>query len=40
MVKFWVNRIKFGKATINDVPEKWREEVKAVLEKHTVGRCN
>lgn len=31
MVRFWVNRIKFGKATINDVPEKWREIVRLLI---------
>ena len=31
MAKFWANRIKRGKATIDDVPEKWREEVRALL---------
>ncbi len=31
MVKFWLNRIKSGKATIDDVPERWREEVRALL---------
>ena len=31
MVEFWVNRIKHGKATIDDVPAKWREEVKSLL---------
>ena len=28
MVKFWVNRIHAGKATIDDVPERWREAVR------------
>ena len=31
MAKFWANRIKQGKATIDDVPKKWREEVMALL---------
>lgn len=31
MAKFWVNRIRQGKATIEDVPERWREEVRALL---------
>lgn len=31
MAKFWLTRIKQGKATIDDVPEKWREEVRALL---------
>lgn len=29
--KFWVNRIKQGRATIDDVPKRWREEVKSLL---------
>lgn len=28
MVKFYVTQIKLGKITIEDVPEKWREEVR------------
>lgn len=31
MIKFWVNRIKMGKATLEDVPEKYREDVEALL---------
>lgn len=33
MVKFWVNRIKMGRATLDDVPERYREEVEAELNK-------
>ncbi len=33
MVKFYVNRIKNGKMTIEEVPEKWREAVKEALEE-------
>jgi len=33
MVKFYVLRIKQGKITIENVPEKRREEVKAALEE-------
>ena len=32
MVQFYVCRIKLGKMTIEDVPEKWRDAVKARLE--------
>lgn len=35
MVRFWLNRIKQGKATIEDAPEKWREEVRAMLSGKT-----
>ena len=31
MAKFWANRIKQGRASIDDVPERWREEVKSLL---------
>ena len=33
MVKFWVKRVKDGKATLDDVPAKLREAVKEVLEQ-------
>ena len=32
MVRFYVNRIKHGLMTINDVPERWREAVRQELE--------
>ena len=32
MVKFWYKRIKRGKATIENVPELWREQVQALLD--------
>jgi hypothetical protein len=32
MVKFYVLQIKIGRIKIDDVPEKWREEVKKILE--------
>ena len=32
MVKFYLMQIRIGKITIDDVPEKWREEVKNMLE--------
>lgn len=32
MVKFYVNRIKSGKMTLDEVPERWREEVRKALE--------
>lgn len=35
MVEFWLNRIKQGKAIIDDVPAKWREEVRAMLSGKT-----
>ena len=31
MVNFYVKRIKAGKMTIDEVPEKWREAVRAEL---------
>lgn len=32
MVKFYVLQIKMQKITLEDVPKKWREAVKAALE--------
>ena len=32
MVKFYVNRIKQGKMTIDEVPGRWKEAVEKVLE--------
>ena len=32
MVKFYILRIKMKKATLNDVPEKYRERVRKELE--------
>ena len=32
MVNFYVKRIRAGKMTIDEVPEKWREQVREVLE--------
>lgn len=31
MINFYVNRIKQGKMTIDDVPERWREAVREKL---------
>lgn len=31
MAKFYYGRIKRGKLTIGDVPEKWRDQVQALL---------
>jgi hypothetical protein len=33
MVKFYLTMIARGKITIDDVPEKWREEVQKALEE-------
>ena len=33
MAKLYFNLIKAGKKTIDDVPMKWREEVKKMLEE-------
>lgn len=32
MINFYVNRIKQGKMTLEDVPERWREQVREKLE--------
>lgn len=31
MAKFYFGRIKRGKLTIEDVPERWRDQVQALL---------
>lgn len=31
MVRFYVLQIRLGKITIDDVPERWREEVRKAL---------
>ena len=33
MVRFYVDRIKAGKITIEQVPARWREAVRAALEE-------
>jgi len=33
MVKIYVKRIREGKMSLNDVPEKWREQVRKALEE-------
>lgn len=32
MVKFYVDRIKKGKMTLDEVPEKWRKDVEKALQ--------
>lgn len=34
MAKFWFKMVKSGVKTIEDVPEKWRAEVEAMLEEN------
>lgn len=34
MVAFYVRRIKAGKMTLEQVPERWREEVRKALEEN------
>ena len=33
MVRFYVLQIKLGKISIDDVPERWREQVRKELEE-------
>ena len=33
MVRFYVLQIKLGKISIDDVPERWREQVKKRMEE-------
>ena len=35
MAKIYYKRIKAGLMTLEDVPERWYEEVKAMLEENT-----
>ena len=32
MAKFYAGRIKRGKLAVNDVPERWREQVQALID--------
>lgn len=34
MAKFWFKMVKSGVKTIEEVPEKWRAEVEAMLEEN------
>lgn len=34
MAEFWYKLVKSGKKTIEQVPAKWREEVRAMLEEN------
>ena len=34
IVMFWYKLVKSGEKTIDDVPEKWRAEVEAMLEEN------
>lgn len=35
MVKFYVNRIRSGKMTVNNVPQRWRDAVRREMESGT-----
>lgn len=37
MVKFYVDRIKAGKITLEQVPVRWREAVREALEENGEG---
>ena len=37
MVKFWAKRIDMDLDRINEVPNKWREGVRAYIIEHTEG---
>lgn len=39
MVEFWVNRIRQGRASIDDVPAKWRDCVRARLSGGGIIQC-
>lgn len=38
MAKIYYKRIKAGLMTLDDVPERWREEVRKMLEENEQGR--
>ena len=35
MVRFFVLQVKLGKISVDDVPERWREQVRKELEVNT-----
>ena len=35
MVRFYILQIKLGKISVDDVPERWREQVRKELEANT-----
>ena len=37
MAKFYYGRIKRGKLTIKEVPERWRDQVQALLDADNQG---
>lgn len=37
MAKFYAGRIKRGKLDIDDVPEKWRDQVQALIDADNQG---
>lgn len=37
MVEFWVNRIKQGRASIDDVPARWKAAVQKLLDEAGSG---
>ena len=34
MAEFWYKLVKSGKKTLDEVPEKWRDEVERMLEEN------
>lgn len=40
IVKFYVLQIKMKKMTIDDVPKKWREQVRKELEENIESEAN
>ena len=39
MVKFWAKRIKYDLDRIDEVPTKWRDDVKLYIEAQTTSKA-
>ena len=39
MVKFWAKRIRYDLDRIDEVPTKWRDEVREYIEAQTTGKA-
>lgn len=39
MVKFWAKRIKYDLDRIDEVPTKWRDDVREYIEAQTTGKA-
>ena len=39
MVKFWAKRIRYDLDRIDEVPTKWRDDVREYIEAQTTGKA-